>query len=131
MKAILKYYGPAIMWALFILFMCSIHIGEVSKASMFFPGFDKLAHSGFFFVLVIFYCSGVIRQQSPRTISYKAVIIFTLMAILYGGLIELLQMTIFIWRSGEWSDLFADSVGASMAAFGIIATFKAMNYVKE
>ncbi|HEY8780196.1 MAG TPA: VanZ family protein [Mucilaginibacter sp.] len=131
MKALFKYYGPAILWASFVLIMCSIDLGGISKASIFFPGFDKLAHCGFFFVLVIFCCTGLIRQQSRKAISYKSIIIITAIAVLYGGLIELLQLTIFTWRSGEWADLFADAVGASMGAFGTIITVKAMNYVKE
>lgn len=131
MKAVLKYYGTAILWASFILIMCSIDLGQVSKAAIFFPGFDKLAHCGFFFVLVIFCCTGLIRQQSHKAISYKSVIIITLTAVLYGGLIELLQLTVFTWRSGEWADLFADAIGALMGAFGIMITVKTISYVKE
>jgi VanZ family protein len=131
MKALFKYYGPAILWASFIFIMCSIDLGGIGKASIFFPGFDKLAHCGFFFVLVIFWCAGLIRQQSSKAISYKSLTIITVIAVLYGGLIELLQLTVFTWRSGEWADLFADAQGASMGAFGIMITVKAMNYVKE
>jgi len=131
MKVIFKYYGPAILWALFIFIMCTIRLGGVSKSPLFFPGFDKLTHCGFFFVLVVFYCSGLIRQQLPLILSYKQTIVFTLVAIFYGGIIEILQLTIFTWRSGEWDDLFADSVGASMGAFSVILMVKAMNYVKE
>jgi VanZ family protein len=116
---------------LFVLIICIADLGEISKSSLFFPGFDKLAHCGFFFVLVVFYCSGLIKQQSASALSYKSVIIITFIAVLYGGLIELLQLTVFTWRSGEWSDLFADAVGASMGAFSIMITVKAMNYVKE
>ena len=131
MKTILKYYGPAILWALFIFIMCAIDLGEISKAPIFFPGFDKLAHCGFFFVLVVFYCNGLIRQQSSQAVSYKSMLIITLIAILYGGAIELLQLGIFTWRSGEWADLFADTVGASMGAFSIILTVNGMNYVRK
>ena len=131
MKASLKYYWPAILWALFILIMCSIKLGKVSQSPLFFPGFDKLVHCGFFFVLVVFYCTGLIRQQSPPVIPYKAVILVTIVAIFYGGLIELLQLLVFTWRSGEWDDLFADAVGASMGAFSIILTVSAMRYVKK
>jgi VanZ family protein len=106
-------------------------MGGVTKSPLFFPGFDKLTHCGFFFVLVVFYCNGLIRQQLPISISYKHIILSAVIAILYGGLIELLQLTIFTWRSGEWDDLFADAVGASMGAFSVILTVKAMNYVEE
>ena len=131
MKVLFKYYGPAILWALFIFIMCTIKLGKVTESPMFFPGFDKLVHCGFFFVLVVFYCNGLIRKLLPLPLSYKWVITVTIIAIIYGGIIELLQLTIFTWRSGEWNDLFADAVGASMGAFSIIITVNALRYVKK
>jgi VanZ family protein len=131
MKITSKYFRPAILWALFIFVMCSIKTGDVGKSPLFFPGFDKLVHCGFFFVLVVFFCNCLIRQQSPVILSYKQLIIIAVIAVLYGGLIELLQLTIFTWRSGEWNDFFADTVGASMGAFSIILTVKAMVYEKK
>jgi VanZ family protein len=128
MKALLKYHGPAILWALFIFIMCTVDLGGVSKSTLFFPGFDKLAHCGFFFVLVVFWHNGVARQHSVTVVSYKWLAIILTLSILYGGLIELLQWKVFTWRSGEWDDLFADAVGASMGVFGIIVTTKAINY---
>jgi VanZ family protein len=131
MKTIFKYYGPAILWALFVFVMCAIDLGDVGRSHLFFPGFDKLTHCGFFFVMMVLYCNGLIRQQSVSAISYKSLTIITLIAVVYGGLIELLQLWVFTWRSGEWNDLFADTVGASMGAFSIIITVKAINYVKK
>ena len=131
MNRMFKLYWPAILWALFILLLCSIKIGEESNSPMFFPGFDKLVHCGFFFVLVVFYCSGVLRQPFNQVFSYKYVILVAFVAILYGGLIELLQLYVFTWRDGEWNDLFADAVGASMGAFSVIVTTNAVGYVKK
>lgn len=125
----LKYHRLTVLWALFIFIMCSIKIGDnVTHLPLFFPGFDKLAHCGFFFVLVVFWCNGIIRQQNIKVISYKSAAIITLIAILYGGSIELLQLTIFTWRSGEWSDFFADSLGASMGIFSAMIIDRAINY---
>jgi VanZ family protein len=131
MKAHYKYYWPAIWWAVFIFILCTIQLGPISKSPLFFPGFDKLVHCGLFFMMVVLYCNGFIRQQSSRIITYKSLTIITLAAVCYGGLIELLQAYVFTWRSGEWNDLFADAVGASMGAFGIMITVKAINYVKK
>ncbi|MDB5138295.1 MAG: hypothetical protein JWR12_211 [Mucilaginibacter sp.] len=131
MKAVFKYYGPAILWALFILIMCTVKLGKVADSPMFFPGFDKLVHCGFFFVMVVFYCNGLIRQHSGQILSYKRILVVTTVAILYGGLIELLQLLVFTWRSGEWNDLFADAVGASMGAFSLIITVNSINYAKK
>jgi VanZ family protein len=131
MKGTFNFFWPAILWALFILLLCSIKIGETGNSPMFFPGFDKLVHCGFFFVLVVLYCFGLLRQPFKETFSYKRVILVALIAVLYGGAIELLQLYIFTWRDGEWDDLFADAVGASMGAFSIIVTTNAVGYVKK
>ena len=81
-----------ILWALFIFVMCTIKINEeVSNEPMFFPGFDKLVHSGFFFLLIVLWCNGIIRKQSNRLLPYKTAAIVTIACILFGGLIEVLQ----------------------------------------
>ena len=131
MKTLFKYYGPAILWALFIFVMCTVHLGKFAESPIFFPGFDKLVHCGFFFVLVVFYCNGFIRQQSAPYLPYKDIILFTVIAIAYGGAIELLQLLVFTWRDGDWNDLFADTVGAGMGLFGVVITGAAINHVKK
>ncbi len=131
MTALLKYYWPAILWALFVLLMCSIDLHSVPEQSAFFPGFDKLVHCGFFFVIVVLISYGLIKQQSPVNTTYTAIIIIMISAILYGGSIELLQNYIFTWRDGDWNDLFADAVGAAMGAFGICLTINGTRYVKK
>lgn len=128
MKTVLKYYWPAILWAIFIFTLCSVDLGEVGRSSLFFPGFDKLVHCGFFFVLTILWHNGMLRQHFIPGVSYKRLIIILTLSILFGGLIELLQLTVFTWRDAEWGDIFADTVGASMGVFGIIVTTKAINY---
>jgi hypothetical protein len=132
MKNALKYHRLTILWALFIFVMCSIKIGDnITHQPLFFPGFDKLVHCGFFFVLVIFWSNSIIRQQNRRPLSYKSAALVTTLSILFGGIIELLQLTIFTWRSGEWPDLFADAVGASMAIFSVLIIDRAINYEKN
>jgi VanZ family protein len=127
MRITLKYYWPAILWALFILIICSIKLGEVSSSPLFFPGFDKLVHCGLCFVLTVFMASGYIRKQTPGALPYNTLLLITVIAIAYGGLIEILQHYFFTWRSGEWNDLFADIIGVLMATFSIFITAKALS----
>jgi VanZ family protein len=131
MKNMFKYHGLAFLWALFILIMCAAKFGSISGSPMFFPGFDKLVHCGLFFVLVVFGFYGFSRQQISAAMPYKAVLFIIALAIAYGGIIELLQLYIFTWRSGEWDDLFADAVGASMGGFGILLTVYGIRYAKK
>ncbi|MGZ3836789.1 MAG: VanZ family protein, partial [Mucilaginibacter sp.] len=83
MKPVIRYYWPAILWALFILIMCSVKLGKVSDSPLFFAGFDKLVHCGFFFVMVVFNAAGYIRQQAARMLSIGVLLLITTAAIAY------------------------------------------------
>lgn len=131
MNTTFRYYWPTILWTIFIFIMCSIKMGPITHEPMFFPGFDKLVHCGFYFVWVVVYANGFIRKNGLEKLTFGVECIITAVALAYGGLIEILQAYIFTWRSGEWADMFADTVGACMGTFSlllIIATFK---YVKK
>jgi VanZ family protein len=131
MIAILKNQRLTLLWALFIFILCNIQFGAVGKSGLFFPGFDKLAHCGLFFVLVVFSANGFIRQNINERLTYKNAFFITLIAIAYGGFIEIVQLTLFSWRTGDWDDLFADTVGACMAIFSILITINATEHVKK
>jgi len=131
MNAILKNQRLTLLWALFIFILCNIEFGSVGKSSLFFPGFDKLTHCGLFFVLVVFSANGFIRHKTNERLTYKNAFFIAVLAIGFGALIEILQLTVFTWRSGEWDDLFADTVGACMAIFSILITINATEHVKK
>ncbi|HTI57693.1 VanZ family protein [Mucilaginibacter sp.] len=131
MKPALKYQKLTILWALFIFTICSIKLGGVGKSPMFFVGFDKVTHCGLFFVLTVFWCSGIIRKQKVKFLSYTSAAMVVACAVAFGGLIEILQMTIFTWRSGEWGDFEADAIGACMAAFSIVIIERALGHEKN
>lgn len=101
-------------------------MGSVGESHLFFPGFDKLVHCGLFFVFTVLAANAHIRSKS--NISISTGLLLFIMAVAFGGLIELLQLYVFTWRDGDWSDLFADSVGAGMATFCILVINSASNY---
>lgn len=119
------------MWALFIFIMCNANFGSVGKSHLFFEGFDKLVHCGFFYMLVVLCGNNYIRKNGPDTLWFMPAFVITIIAVLYGGVIELLQLWVFTWRGAEWADLFADTVGAGMGMFSILVTIGAVKYVKK
>jgi len=126
MNPLLKYYGLTILWALFIFVMCTIKLGPISESPMFFPGFDKMVHCGFAFVLVVLWSDGYSRQHLHAGITYKRLAVYLVLTLAYGGLIELLQWKVFTWRDGDWNDFFADTIGGAMGAFSVMVTTKAL-----
>lgn len=101
-------------------------MGNVGESHLFFPGFDKLVHCGMFFVFTVFAANAHIRAKG--NISIGMGLLLFLIAVAFGGIIELLQLYIFTWRDGDWADLFADSVGAGMATFCILVINSASKY---
>jgi len=129
MTAFLKYQKLTLGWALFVLVLCNMKMGELSHSPSFFPGFDKLVHCGFFFVFTVLATYGAIKQKGNLTIGTCVKVL--IIAIVFGALIEILQIYWFTWRSGEWNDLFADTVGASMATFSSLMIATAVSNEKN
>jgi VanZ family protein len=127
----LKYQGLTILWALFVFIMCTIKLGKVEGSPLFFPGFDKLVHCGFFLVFTVFYSFGIIRQHNYILFPFKYALLIFILAVAYGGTLELLQAYVFTWRDGNWDDLFADTVGAAMGVFSVLITSMGINYGKK
>ncbi|MES3019798.1 MAG: VanZ family protein [Bacteroidota bacterium] len=101
--------------------MCDIPLSDTSALGFtFFEGFDKLTHTGFFFVLTVLLFYGKIKQQVSY--SYRGITLVKIMVITVslGAFIEVLQLTVFTYRSADWWDLFADLTGVGMGMFSYI-----------
>ncbi len=117
----LRYQYLSILWAIFVVILCEMPPIDTNKAGFtLFEGFDKLAHTGFFFVLTVFLFYGKIRQQASY--SYRPLTILKILGITLalGAGIEILQLEVFTYRSAEWWDLFADMTGVGMGIFSYI-----------
>jgi len=126
----LKYQSWAIAWSIVILIFCNIEMPDTSRSGIFFEGFDKLVHLGFFYVLTIFLFYGKIRYQ--HSYSFRSLTIFKVILIgaALGGFIELLQWKIFTYRSAEWWDFGCDMLGVFMGVFSFVLLHR-MNYNKS
>ncbi|TSJ43724.1 VanZ family protein [Mucilaginibacter corticis] len=113
------------------MILCNIKLGPISESPMFFPGFDKLVHCGFFFMVVVLSANGYLWQKGTDTLKFMPAFVITAISIIYGGVIELLQLYVFTWRDGNWPDLFADAVGACMAIFCILVIIGSVKHVKK
>jgi VanZ family protein len=117
----LKHQYLAIIWSVIVLILCDLPIGSTAAARIpVFPGFDKLVHTGFFFVLTVLLFYGKIHQQKSYSFRIRTILVILLFTSALGGGIELLQMYIFTYRSAEWWDLFADMTGVGMGIFSYI-----------
>ena len=95
-----------------------------SGTGIFFEGFDKVVHLGFFFVLTILLFYGRIKYHHNYT--FRSLTIFKIIVITaaLGGGIELLQWKVFVYRSAEWWDFICDMIGVFMGVFSFVLLHK-------
>lgn len=74
------------------------------------PNFDKIVHVGLFAVLTFL---TVYALNKP---TYFKIAVVALMAILYGTIMEYVQLHLVAYRSFEGIDIIADAIGAIAAA---------------
>lgn len=70
--------------------------------------FDKFVHASIFFGLV---CLWLVYFYKIDRITSNVIILTLLSCILYGGLLEIMQATVFSERSADWLDFIANSFG--------------------
>ena len=119
MVNILRYHYLSIIWGLIVLILCDMPMYESSKLR-FFEGFDKLVHTGFFFVLTVLILHGEIRHWLTTRFRVGTIIKVFIITTLFGAVIELSQLEIFTYRTADWWDLFADVTGIGMGLFSYI-----------
>lgn len=129
LKHKVRHQRLTVLWSAVVLILCVMPTKALGESTLFFPGFDKLVHCGFFFVFVTLAANGYIRLVNK--FSFATAIIIFFIALAFGGSIELLQKYVFTWRDGDWGDFFADSVGAGMATFCILVIHSAVKYEKR
>lgn len=111
---LLKYsFLFAILWTAVIFALCCTPGRYVPTAHWLdLISFDKLVHASIFFVLASLWFLGLIKAGKA---SRPAVALVILACISYGGLLEIMQATVFSQRSGDWADFIANSLGCFLA----------------
>lgn len=109
-KYILNYsLYVAVGWTAVIFMLCSAP-GSYIPSSLWLEllSVDKLVHASIFFTLMIVWQVHFFKNQPP--VLYKALLILGA-CVLYGGLLEIMQATLFSQRSADWLDFTANTVG--------------------
>ncbi len=112
-KLLLKYsLLAAISWTIIIFVLCCTPGKYVPTAHWLeLLSFDKFVHASIFFTLS---CLWLIHFLKIERQSYSFVIFIILGCVAYGGMLEVMQATIFSQRSGDWLDFIANSFGCLM-----------------
>ena len=109
----LNYIWPSVIIATIIFYLsCLIAPSDVPEVDFNFPiETDKIVHFLMYFGLAGIGSFNYIYLNNGKIIILKMLLFAVLIAILYGGLIEILQANYFD-REGDWYDFLANSLGA-------------------
>ncbi len=125
----LKFQWPALLWSVLVLILCNMPMSS-GGPSVFFEGFDKMAHLGFFFILTVLLLFGKINQQNSYDYRLLTILKIILVTAALGGGIELLQWKVFTYRSAEWWDFISDMLGVGMGIFSYLLLHRKYKHVK-
>mgnify|MGYP006290071237 CR=1 FL=1 len=111
----MKPYWKIAAWMLVVLILSAIPGSSLHKMELPFYKkiyLDKIIHACIYCVLCILLIMAMRNKQIKLPVVWALVI-----AIIYGGLMELAQKYIFTGRSAEWLDFGANTFGALAGAF--------------
>jgi len=118
---VLKSQRWAIIWAVVIIVLCNVKLPVPDgEGGLFFVGFDKMVHVGFFYILTILLFYGKINYQHSYNFRSLTIFKIIMISIILGGGIELLQWKVFTYRSAEWWDFTCDMLGTFMGVFSYV-----------
>jgi VanZ family protein len=102
----------ALLWALVIFILCATPGQYIPSANWLeLLSFDKLVHASMFFILTtLLFIVAVKYNQQKLTIA-----VYFLIAVMYGGSLEIMQALYFSNRSADWKDMVANTFGCVVA----------------
>jgi glycopeptide antibiotics resistance protein len=108
-----RYVWPALAWAVVILILCGFP-GEKLPKLTFLQWLkpDKIAHLVLFGIQSYLLMRGFEKQNEYSFLMKNAVLSAIVLSVLFGCLVEVMQDTVFIQRSGDIRDAIANSLGA-------------------
>tara|TARA_R100001369_G_scaffold92142_1_gene135672 strand:- start:1462 stop:1866 length:405 start_codon:yes stop_codon:yes gene_type:complete len=119
----------AVLYSLLITILSLIQLGKISLGD--FNPTDKMMHLGAYFGLGFIWFVYYIFKWQEDQFKNKHFFNITILIILFGMLIEVLQGTITSYRQPDWADILANSIGVLLAlgfCLGFLKFFKRLKH---
>lgn len=123
MTKLLKTYPLSLLGTIAVLILSLAPIGAPEIAQDV-PLFDKWAHFIMYGGLTVIIWWELLRAQGRQVPSSRLTVQGLVCPVLWGGLMELCQANLTTYRSGEWLDFLANSIGVLLGC-GIMLVYKA------
>lgn len=95
-----------------VTFLSLFSFKEVTTGGIDIPHLDKLVHFTFYFVFTVLGSLSYIEHKTILVDFKKVALLFFVIAIGYGTIIEVLQYVVTTTRNGDFFDFLANSFGA-------------------
>ena len=115
----------AVLYTLLITYLSLVQLGKISLGD--FSPTDKMMHLGAYFGLGIVWFFFYLFKVQEGSIRIKAFFNISILIILFGMLIEVLQGALTDYRDPDWADILANSIGVLLAlgmCLGFLKFFK-------
>lgn len=120
----IKRHINSFLWALIILLLCGAPSSEFPTMGFInIPHLDKVVHFGLYVVFTLLLISENNTLRLSGGLTKKSMLIGFILAVAYGGIIELMQMLVFTSRGAEFFDFLANIIGSTTA----ILCYKLLN----
>jgi VanZ family protein len=121
-------HWKSIIWAAFILVLCSIPGNQINKVKFIdIPHLDKFVHFLFYFVFTLLLISENNKQRQYHKVTVDAILIAATISLSYGAFIEILQKVLIINRGADIMDMVANTFGF----LGAVLSYRQVNRITE
>ncbi len=117
-------------WVILVTMLSLFSFSDLDANTVEIPYSDKIAHFAFYFGFVWLGGHAAFTGRTKGFGLKKMLLWLFLAAVAYGTIIEVLQHTVTTDRSAEWSDFFANCLGASTAGLLLFWYFSRQGRVK-
>jgi VanZ family protein len=126
-----KFFLPAIIWLVVIAVLSGFPGKQLPEIPVW--QLDKFVHTFMYLILSLSLCLPFIKQFIDKNNRLPLGLKIVFFGIIYGGFMEVLQENIFINRSGNWYDFFANALGAigGVLILPIILKYLPINRLKR
>ncbi|WP_439182105.1 VanZ family protein [Carboxylicivirga taeanensis] len=123
-----KKYHKTLSVIFFITLLSLINTSNIPKDTFkLLPHFDKIVHFLMYFTLGFTFMFEYYIHHHQTLTKISSILVLPL---IYGGLMEVLQMSITSYRSGDWWDMLANGSGIIMAFFAV-RVFRNNAFIKK
>ncbi|WP_026837454.1 VanZ family protein [Gillisia sp. JM1] len=119
----------AVFYTLLITSLSLIQLGKISLGD--FNPTDKMMHLAAYFVLAFVWFFYYLFKIQEESLKIKGFFNISILIILFGMLIEVLQGALTDYRDPDWADMLANSIGVLLAlgmCLGFLKFFKRLKH---